>query len=133
MKTKTATKKEISKNVKNENLENATKEILKNKISVTSEKSFLYKFQIEEKDLTDKQKKSKRVKLRKQLKNLVDKIIITKDKEKQKENIKNFIDFYKFNYILNDFSIESLTHKTNELDLQDYTIVLNLCKESLKK
>lgn len=128
----------VTKENKNVNKDNATASALLKKVSSkerstkTKDKNFLYKFQIEESNLNSKDQKKKRNKIRRQLKNLVNSIISVnlKGKKETKYN-KDFINFYKANYILNDFSLSSLTNKTNEEDINDYTFVLTFVKENI--
>jgi hypothetical protein len=134
MKTKETTKKTSTKK-ENKNVDNATTNVILNNIVEekklkVQERNFLYSF--ERLNLSDKESKRNRTKLRRDLKLLVNNITICKDKEKLKELTNNFINFYKTNYILNDFSIESLTKKTNLDEIADYLKVLQIAKDSLK-
>jgi len=128
--------KQVTTKKENKNIDNATiKALTKNEERKTSvkEKNFLYKFQLESTKLTDKQSKQQRNKLRRNLKLIVNKIILANLKKKDLTLCKEFIIFYKANYILNDFTLKSLTNVNDKDLINDYTIVLNLCKESLSK
>ena len=76
----------------------------------SSSKDLIYKFQLDN-NLTDKQKKSFRTKLRNKRINLEKDILkyySENNNSELKKEISNFIAFYKENYILNDFSLYSL-------------------------
>ncbi len=96
----------------------------------TKEKNFLYKFQVDEKGLNEKQQKKNRNKLRRQLENICNKFVTNvKDVD---ANTKEFISFYKKNYILNDFSIESLSN-SNSSRKEDILNALSIVKKQLEK
>lgn len=97
----------------------------------TKEKNFLYKFQLEEK-LTDKESKKKRNKLRRDLNNIQNLIILNEKKENE-ENIKSFLSFYKKNYLLNDFTKESISNSSDETKSEDLQRMLNIVKKYLEK
>jgi len=96
----------------------------------TKEKNFIYKFQIADKKLSDKDAKKYRNKLRRKMQNIVNSIIISKDK---KEGIKEFISLYKKEYILNDFSIESFSNSSDETKKEEFVKVLLIVKNSFEK
>ena len=117
----------------------ALSELKERKIS-NKENNFLYNFQLNKTiESNPKIEKQKRNKIRRDLTIITNKIIVnelSKDKDKadkQKELIKEFNSFYKATYIVNDYSLKSLTNKTNEDDIKDYTFILNLCKENLQQ
>lgn len=112
VKTKTKAKKEVERKTK------------------TKDKNFIYKFQIASKRLSDKDAKKYRNKLRRKMQNIVNSIIVSKDK---KESIKDFIKIYKQEYILNDFTIESISNSSDETKQEDFTKVLSLVKSSFEK
>jgi hypothetical protein len=128
-----------TKKASTKNLDAATKKAIINKSkkeekreTTVKEKNFLYKFQLEETKLTDKESKKKRNKIRRNLQLIVNKIILDKKKVNIKENVQEFLNFYKANYILNDFTLKSLTNKNDEITLKEYSDVLHICKENLK-
>lgn len=131
MKTKTQ-KPEIAKAKKeiNKKADGATLKAVAEKVRpiTVKDKNFLYKFQLEGK-LEHKEEKRKRNKIRRDLKLIVNKIIL--DKKGDKELIKEFKDFYKKNFILNDFSLKSLTNVTDPDTIDDYTKVLNIVKATI--
>lgn len=138
MKTKNTISAKEVKNTKvvktSKNVDNANTKVIADRQTTVKEKNFLYKFQIDKtKKLTNKQEKQQRNKIRRNLKLLVNQIILDNMKKKDFTNVSNFVKFYKENYILNDFSLKSLTNVQDETKIEDYTKILNLCKESLTK
>lgn len=131
------TKKQVSEKEVTKDLatEQAIIKKVKERKTKTKEKNFIYKFQIanseSKKKLTAKEEKKMRSKLRRSLSNIIDKIVI--EKKDNKENVKEFISFYKLNYILNDFSIESITNSSDELLLEDLKRVFEIVKKQLEK
>lgn len=133
----------VTKEVKNTNVKTSKKENSTDKANVKNiaerqttvkERNFLYKFQIDKnKKLTSKEEKKQRNKIRRNLKLLVNQIILDNMKKKDFSNVQNFVNFYKETYILNDFSLKSLTNVQDETKIEDYTKVLNLCKEFVSK
>ena len=101
----------------------------------SSSKDLIYKFQLDN-NLTDKQKKSFRTKLRNKRINLEKDILkyySENNNAELKKEISNFIAFYKENYILNDFSLYSLISNntdTEKMKRTDETI--NVIKELLQ-
>lgn len=98
----------------------------------TKEKNFLYKYQLDKKEnaLPEKEQKKKRSKLRRKLQNLVNVIILANVKKPSTEGVKEFLDFYKANYILNDFTLQSITASNDELKTKDLQKVLEICKKT---
>lgn len=96
------------------------------------EKNFLYKYQLDAANakMPEKKHKQMRSKMRRDLQLLVNAIIINKG-PKQAEATKDFIAFYKKHYILNDFTLQSITNSGDELKQQDLTKVLAICKATL--
>lgn len=138
---KTTKKVSESKEVKNEQAiqkvlvkKGSEKNAIERPLKV-KDKNYLYKFQTAKGNeaLTEKEEKKKRSKLRRDLQLLINKIITDNLKKKDLTACKDFISFYKENYILNDFEIKSITNSSDELKVQDLTKVLALCKESLTK
>jgi len=71
--------------------------------------------------------------LRRKLMNLISLIILFASKkriEDLQEKIKEFNDFYKKNYRINDYSISSISQKINEEDLKNISIAMEIIKES---
>ncbi len=139
MKNSTNKKNVIVKKVtitKNEKLDSTNLELLKNKLSkidttkketTTKDKNYLYTF--DRLDLSEKELRAKRVKLRRDLTNICNNIIIKNKKSVTFEGIKEFIDFYKTNYIVNDYTIKSITN--SEKRKEELIIILDLTKEYL--
>lgn len=98
------------------------------------EKNYIYRFQLDENTkLNAKQEKRLRGKIRRQLKNICDEIILANQKKKDLSKIPAFFKFYKENYILNDLSLASLTNSSDDLKQADLTRVLELAKEAKVK
>jgi hypothetical protein len=99
------------------------------------DKNFIYKYQLDAKlkALPEKKQKQLRSKLRRNLQLIVNKVILANVKKTDFIPCKEFISFYKENYILNDFSLKSVTNSSDELKVADLTKVLDLCKKSLAK
>ena len=107
------------------------KEDPKERKTKTKEKNFIYRFQVDEKGLTDKEQKKRRNKLRRQMTNLLNAVII--EKKDPATPIKAFLSFYKKEYLLNDFSIESISASGDEDKQSDIKRVLDLAKASMEK
>ena len=101
----------------------------------SSSKDLIYKFQLDN-NLTDKQKKSLRTKLRNKRINFEKDIILNysnNNNTELKKEISNFIAFYKENYILNDFSLYSLISNNTDTEKMKRTDeALNVIKELLQ-
>lgn len=101
----------------------------------SSSKDLIYKFQLDS-NLTDKQKKSFRTKLRNKRINFEKDIILNysnNNNAELKKEISNFIAFYKENYILNDFSLYSLISNNTDTEKMKRTEeVINIIKELLQ-
>lgn len=84
--------------------------------------------------LSEREKKIFRGKIRRKLDNYVSDIL-GKDRTDQERTdaIKNFLSFYKKNWIRTDFKIESFTLKKNEADIKDYKNLLKFVSQSLEK
>lgn len=126
---KAVVKPSIKKEV-NKKADQATIKAVADKVRPTTvkDKNFLYRFQLEGK-MEHKEEKRKRNKIRRNLKLIVNKIIL--DKKKDKELIKEFNIFYKNNFILNDYSLKSLTNVSDQDVIEDYTKVLNIVKATI--
>lgn len=97
------------------------------------EGGFIYKFQLADKKLPMKEAKKLRGKLRRKLQAICNDIIIANSKKEDLSCLKPFMVFYKENYILNDFSLQSLTNSTDELKHEDISRVLVLAKKAIAK
>ncbi len=112
--------------------DNATLKVVKEtpRGNTVREKNYIYSFQMDEKlKLTAKQEKRMRGKIRRQLKAIVDAIILLNAKKKDTSKVKDFMSFYKANYILNDLSLQSITNSSDDLKQHDLNRVLALAKE----
>lgn len=98
-----------------------------------TKKESIYKESIFE-GLNDKQKKSARKKVRNYIHSIFDSIIVA-DKEQKKTNVsklaKEFSDFYKETYKVNDFSFASLASE-NTKDKETINNALAIIKRELK-
>ena len=79
--------------------------------------------------LSSDEKKKFRGGIRKDLKNFM-KSILGKDRkdEERKESIIAFMEFYKENWIIQDFKIESFSNSSNSIDRKDYIDLLSYLK-----
>jgi len=130
------TKKELSKLVETTNTQKNDKVTIKkiaDRQTSVKDKNFIYKFQLDETKLTDKEAKKKRNKLRRNLTLIVNQIILDNVKKQNLDNVKNFINFYKENYILNDFTLKSLTNSNEQSKVEDFNKILELTKIYLSK
>jgi len=95
----------------------------------------MYKFERE--NLTDKEEKKQRTKMRKQRNKLVDNIIYFFSVDKAKEliaEIKSFREFYLKEYTLNDYSIKSLASDNSDKEtLEKIKIMLSIIALDNKK
>jgi hypothetical protein len=136
-----AKKEAIKNDLKIENLDflkdldnlNLKTNVDKLKVSTKGENNgnYLYKYELKN-DLTHDEKTILRRKLRKQKNAICTNIILYKEK-KQIENLKisvsKFLEFYKKEFILNDFSITSFCAKnTDEKNLNLYNDALSIVK-----
>lgn len=138
---KNAKKNVITKKVDNAILKTLETNILKSKekinkdkirVTTSKEKNFIYKFQLDG-SINEKEQKKKRNKLRRNLKNIVNTIIVANMKKENLEVLTDFLNFYKSNYILNDFTLKSITN-SSDLDLKnDLELILNLCQKKMSK
>jgi hypothetical protein len=82
---------------------------------------------------TDEKKKFRRD-LRKNLSQFVS-VILGKNRtnEERKQGISDFLKFYRKNWIVTDFRIETFSEKRNEGDLKDFKNLLQVVSQSLGK
>jgi hypothetical protein len=99
----------------------------------TKDKNFIYKFQLLDNKLTEKESKKLRSKMRRNLSNIINEIIIDNRKETNLKNVSKFIEFYKENYIVNDFTVKSITNSSEENKKSEIEFVLTLCKIYLEQ
>lgn len=97
--------------------------------SLGTKKASIYKVEIFA-DCTDKEKKSLRKKLRNMLFSCASSLINEENKEKQKELIKAFNDFYKDCYVCNDYTLQSVCNENLKADKKEILEnALNICKQ----
>jgi len=84
--------------------------------------------------MTGEEKKKFRGKIRRDLDRYVS-IILGKDRgnEERKRGISEFLSFYRENWIVTDFRIETFSEKKNENDIRDYRNLLNVVSQALGK
>ena len=120
------------------------------KINVASIEERLSKIDVSKKERQSKERLYKNVnssmsfedqkkyrgKMRRHLSKIKNEILIftkTKNEEKKKEAIKNFISFYKKEFVKNDLSIESITNSKNEIEKEELILMLDIIKKSKTK
>lgn len=114
-----------------DDLKNLTKKEIKIEKN-QGNKDVLYKFQLNDKLSTDKQKKE-RMRLRRERNKFLNNIIFyfnENNTSETKKEIKNFIDFYKKEYVKNDVSFESLSANNSDDETKiKIKVVLQLIKK----
>lgn len=100
---------------------------------VARQQHFIYKAQAEAEKLSPKKAKQYRQKMRRQLENFYFKICLKKDGESRKQAITEFLAHYKAHYLLNDFSIASITDSRDADKRESYAQLLKAAQESLSK
>ena len=81
-------------------------------------------------DISEKEKKSLRKKLRNTLFSLCSSLIDEKDETKKNKLIKSFNDFYKQVYITNDYSLQSVCNENLKSEKKEILqTALNICKK----
>ena len=138
METKASKKAVVTKKVETTNVETkiSTSEKVKANIIemlVSRQQHFIYKVQAQIEKLPAKKAKQYRQKMRRMLENFYFEICLKKDSENRKNKINEFLVFYKTHYILNDFSIKSLTDSRDEGKQESYKALLKAVQESLSK
>lgn len=134
----TTAKKVEEKKVNNvEVIDNATLVALRSKVNFEKKekdnsismrtKNFIYKFETRE-SLTDKESKKKRSKLRKDLQKIIDRMILSNHNKTDLSLCEEFINFYKLNYVMNDYSLQSFTNSQDEDKRSELQFCIELCK-----
>jgi hypothetical protein len=100
---------------------------------VSRQQHFIYKVQAQAEKLPAKKAKQYRQKMRRILENFYFKICLQKNSETKKAAITEFLAFYKEHYILQDFSVASLTDSREESKRESYAQLLKIVQESLAK
>jgi len=138
MKKSTTPKKENkSTNVEKVNLSKYADRLKDVSISEKKKKDRKYKYPegYTEIDINSEKGKKFRNSLRNQIKRFANNIFVyTKqnDAKKLKEEISLFNAFYKLNYLLNDYSVSSITQTKNESKEKDISFMLEIIKDLQK-
>lgn len=96
------------------------------------ERKYIYPENFTEQMINEKQGKQHRSKLRKILERHCNNVFVyakTNEPEKLKKEISLFLDFYKANYRINDFSVNSVFDGSNEKKKNDLSFFLQIVKE----
>lgn len=101
--------------------------------SVQRKKDFLYKFQLSEVKLSDKDAKKKRSKLRHELQRIVNNLIVlaktTQNVEEMQKEKNNLIAFQKENLINTDFKCSSFYQGSEEKKTSEINAAIIICNE----
>lgn len=109
------------------NLQKETQGLLKT--SLGTKRKSIYKSEIFL-EITEKEKKSLRKKLRNTLFSLCSSLIDEKDETKKNKLIKSFNDFYKQVYITNDYTLQSVCNENLKSEKKEILqTALNSCKK----
>ena len=100
---------------------------------IKKEQRFLYKFQTAEPKLAPAKAKQYRQKLRRKLDNFIAPILLQKNAETKAASIAEFNAFYKAEFILNDFTLKSLTDSRDSYKAESLEQILKLAQASLAK
>lgn len=100
---------------------------------VKREQRFLYRFQVEGDKLTPAKAKQRRQKIRRELSNFDRDIRLEKDPAKRAEAIKAFNKWYKETFILNDYSVKSLTDSRDQHQQDSYAELLKRVQDAAGK
>jgi len=98
---------------------------------IKKEQRFLYKFQTATPKLLPAKAKQYRQKLRRQLDNFIAPILLQKNPEIKAKAIAEFNAFYKAEFILNDFSLKSITDSRDSYKAESLEQILKLAQTSL--
>jgi hypothetical protein len=126
-KAKTNTTKDKAKKAKAKDISNVIETVVK------KDQKYLYRFQLEKDKLTPGKAKQRRQKIRRDLSNFDRDIRLEKNAEKKAEAIKSFLAFYKAEFILNDFTVASLSESREQHQIASYTEMLKLVQAGLAK
>lgn len=97
----------------------------------TQSRSSLYKGMD---DLSIKDQKKERSKIRRRLDNFISDILgMDRKKEEKESSIKEFNSFYKKNWKIQDFKIDNFSNQSDEDKRKEFTLILDLAKKSLHK
>lgn len=100
---------------------------------VKRDQHFIYKVQAQTEKLPAKKAKQYRQKMRRILENFYFAICVQKSAEKKASAITEFLAHYKAHYILNDFSLASLTDSRDEGKKESYKLMLSEVQKSISK
>jgi len=131
---KIESKESKKENIDSLNLENVKINLSKNSDLLTKESKNFNRKEIYKgmQELSTDEKKKFRNKIRSKTKYFVNQILGKDRSEKERtDSIKEFLTFYKENWKIQDFKIESFTSKQNESDLKDLRNLLKYVSESL--
>lgn len=136
---KTSTAPKIATSVDSANLESAKINLSKSNFNFeesgisSSRKTSNKSLYIGLDSMSTEEKKRHRSKIRRNLDNYM-KDILGKDRtSKERETaVGDFLSFYKKNWKITDFKIESFSEKTNEIDLKNYKMLLDFVKSVIE-
>lgn len=100
---------------------------------IKKEQRFLYRFQVAEPKLAPNKAKQYRQKLRRKLDNFDAAIRLEKNAELRAKAVADFIAFYKAEFILNDFSLKSLTDSRDSYKAESFEAMLKVVQASVAK
>lgn len=129
-------KNEVTTTEKKAEVKKSTSEIVKANIIemlVKRDQHFIYKVQAQTEKLPAKKAKQYRQKMRRILENFYFAICVQKSAEKKATAITEFLAHYKAHYLLNDFSLASLTDSRDEGKKESYKLMLSEVQKSLSK
>lgn len=130
-------KSKVKKEIDSINFDKVKVEISKgNKSLITKERKITSKKDLYKgtSELGEEEKKKHRGKIRRTLHKFVNDIL-GKDRsnEEREKSVKLFLKFYKENWKVNDFKIESFTQSQNKADIKDYSEMLKYIQSVLKQ
>jgi type IV secretory pathway VirB4 component len=100
---------------------------------IEKQQHYIYKVQSSAEKLSAKAAKQYRQKMRRKVENFYFAICLQKNQETKAAAIKEFLTFYKSHYILNDFSLKSLTDCRDAAKQESYKMLLQTVQNSLTK
>jgi len=84
--------------------------------------------------LSMKDQKNKRSKLRNKLDGFCKSILgLDRSKEEKDKSIKEFNQFYKENWKINDYKIDNFSNRSDEMQRKEYQLILDLARKELSK